>query len=95
MILLDVESMICFGLGCRMENSASKYAEISGTLIINCLSRVQNIVPKRLYSALTIAQPIPFATISLDDIPLQVSLDNSPLNARERVDIDIRFLYCT
>ena len=88
--------MICFGMGCRMENSASKYAEVSGTLIINWLSRMQNIVPKRLYNALTFAQPISFATISLVDITLQVRVDNSPLNARERVDVAIiRFLYCT
>ena len=79
-----------------MENSASKCAEMSGNLIINWLSRMQNIVPKRLYNALTFAQPIPFAIISLDNIPLQMRVDNSPLNARERVDIaSIRFLYCT
>ena len=72
-----------------MENSASKLAEMSGNVIINSLSRMQNIVPKRLYNALTFAQPIPFATISLDNIPLQVRVDNSPLNARERVDIAI------
>ena len=79
-----------------MENSALKYAEMSGTLIINWLSRMKNIEPKRLYIALAFAQPIPFATISLDNIPVQVRVDNSPLNAMERVDIAIiRFLYCT
>ena len=78
-----------------MENSASKYAEMSSNLITNWLSRMQNIVPKGLYNALTFAQPIPFATMSLDNIPLQLRVDNSPLNAREGVDIAIiRFLYC-
>ena len=79
-----------------MENFASKYADMSGNLIIDWLSRMQNIVPKRLYSALAFAQPIPFAIISLDNIPLHVGVDNSPLNAWERVDIAIvRFLHCT
>ena len=72
-----------------MENFASRWAKISGNLIINWLSTMQNIVPKRLYNALTFAQPIPFAAISLDNIPLQVRVDNSPLNAREKVDIAI------
>ena len=79
-----------------MENFASKYAELSGNLIINWLSRMQNMVPTRLYNALTFAQPIPFATIPLDNIPFQARVDNSPLNARERVGIAIiRVLYCT
>ena len=79
-----------------MENFASRYAEMSGSLIINWLPRMQNIASKRLYNALIFAQPIPFATISLDNIPVQVRVDHYPLNAREKVDIDIiRFLYCT
>ena len=67
-----------------------------GSFIINWLSRMQNIMPKRLYNAFTIAKSIPLAPISLDNIPLQVRVDNSALNARERVDIAIiRLLYCT
>ena len=51
---------------------------------------------KRLQNALVFAQPVPFVTISLDNILLQVRVGNSPLSARERVGIaTIRFLYCT
>ena len=63
---------------------------------------MENIVPKKyveyeMYdNALTLPQPFPFANIFLDNIPLEERVDNSPLNARERVDIAIiRFLYRT
>ena len=55
---------------------------------------MQNIVPKRLYNAVTFTQLFPFATIFFfSNIPLQVRVDNSLLNARERVDIAIVRFY--